>query len=143
MLRKWLLTYTPKKWTVSDSAEKLDERSMVDVPTKIFASSSREDQQQADETHSQPHRKEIPIQRSNQLYRRKYSEDFIKLGFTSILINDEPRPQCVVCSEILANESLKAGKLQRHNKAKHLKLIDKPIPFFRRLEKELLSEKKL
>ena len=109
------------------------------------ASSSRKDQQQVflfDEPHSQPHRKEIPIQRPNQLYRRKYSEDFMKLGFTSKLINDEPRPQCVVCSEILENESLKAGKLQRHIKAEHPKLIDKPITFFHRLKKELLSEKK-
>ena len=130
MLRNWLLTNTPKKRTVSDSAEKLDESSTIDVPSKIFASSSREDQQQADEPHCQPHRKEIPIQRPNQLYRRKYSEDFIKLGFTSILINDELRSQCVVCSEILANESLKAGKLQRYIKAKHPKLIDKPITFF-------------
>ena len=32
--------------------------------------------------------------------------------------------------------------MQRHIKAKHRKLINKPIPFFRRLEKELLSEKK-
>ena len=111
MLRKWLLTNTPKKWTVSDSAEKLDESSMVDVPTKIFASSSREDQQQADEPHSQPHRKEIPIQRSNQLYRRKYSEDFIKLGFTSILINDEPRLQCVVCSENLCKRESESREI--------------------------------
>ena len=133
MLRNWLLTNTPKKRTVNDSTEKLDESSTVDVPTKIFASSSRKDQQQVflfDEPHSQLHRKEIPIQRPNQLYRRKYSEDFMKLGFTSKLINDEPRPQCVVCSEILGNESLKAGKLQRHIKAKHPKLFDKPITFF-------------
>ena len=103
---------------------------------------SREDQQQANKSHPQPYRKEI--QRPNQSYRarRKYSKKFIKLGFTSILINDEPRPQCVVCSEVLANDSLKAGKLQRIIKAKHPKLINKPIPFFRRLEKELLSEKK-
>ena len=129
MLRNWLQTNTPKKRTVSDSVEKLDKSSTVDVLTKIFASSSREDQQQADEPHSQPHRKEILIQRPNRLYRRKYGEDFIKLGFMSTLINDEPRPQCVVCSEILANESLKARKLQRHIKAKHSKLIDKPITF--------------
>ena len=84
------------------------------------------------------------IQRPNQSHRarRKYREEFIKLGFSCILINDEPRPQYVVCSEVLTNESLKAGKLQRHIKAKHLKLINKPISFFRRLEKELLSEKK-
>ena len=122
---------------MSDSAEKLEKSSTVDVPTKILASSSREDQQQPDEPHSQPHRKETPIQRPNQPHRQKYSENFIKLGFTSMLINDEPRPQCVVCSEIFANESLKAGKLQRHIKAKHPKLIEKPITFFRRLEKEL------
>ena len=59
-----------------------------------------------------------------------------------ILINDEPHPQCVVCSKVLANKSLKAGKLQRYIKAKHPKLINKPIPFFCWLEKELLSEKK-
>ena len=142
MLRNWLLTITPKKRTESNSSEKLDESNTVDVPTKNFVSSSNEDQQQANEPHSQPHRKEI--QRPNQSHRarRKYSKEFIKLGFTCILINDEPRPQCVVCSEVLANKSLKAGKLQQHIKAKHPKLINKPIPFFRRLEKESLSEKK-
>ena len=134
--------FSKKKRTASESAEKLDESSTVDVPTKIFASSNSEDQQEANEPDPQPRRKEIPERRPNQLYRRKYSEDFIKLGFTCILINDEPRPQCVVCSEVLANESLKAGKLQRHIKAKHPKLVDKPTPFSRRLEKELLSEKK-
>ena len=102
---------------VEDAADELD------VPTKIFASSGREDQ------------------RSNQPYKRKYSEEFIKVGFTCILIN-EPRPQCVVCSEVLVNESLKAGKWKSHLAAKHPKFIDKPMPFFRRLEKELLIEKK-
>ena len=47
-----------------------------------------------------------------------------------------------IYSEVLANESLKAGKLKRHPTAKHLKFIDKPMSFFRRLEKELLSQKK-
>ena len=110
----------------------------------MFVSSSSENQQQVNEPHPQLHRKEIQHRNQSHKVRRKYSEEFIKLGFTCILINDEPRPQCVVCPELLANESLKAGKLQRHTriKAKHPKLINKPIPFFRRLEKELLSEKK-
>ena len=64
MLKNWLLTNTPKKRTVSDLAEKLDETSTIDVPTKIFVSSSSEDQQQADESHAQPYRKEIHIQTS-------------------------------------------------------------------------------
>ena len=79
---------------------------------------------------------------TKQPYKRNYSEEFIKIGLTCIFINDEPRPQCVVCSEVLANESLKAGKLRRHLTAKHSKFIDKPMSFFRRLEKELLSQKK-
>ena len=82
------------------------------------------------------------MHRSNQPYKRQYSEEFIKIAFTCILINDQPRPQCVVCSKVLANESLKAGKLKRHLKAKHSKFIDKPRCFFRQLEKELLSQKK-
>ena len=79
------------------------------------------------------------MQRSNQSNKQKYSEEFIKIGFTCILINDEPRPQCVVCSEVFANESLKAGKLKCNLTARHSKFIDKPISFFRQLEKELLS----
>ena len=79
---------------------------------------------------------------SNQPYKQKYSKEFIKIGFTCILINDDPCAQCVVCSEILANESLKAGKLKCHLTAKHLKFIDKPMSFFCQLEKEVLSQKK-
>ena len=82
------------------------------------------------------------MHRLNQPYKRKYSEEFIKIGFTCIHINNKPRPQCVVCSEVPANESLKAGRLKRHLTAKHSKFINKPMSFFRRLEKELLSQKK-
>jgi hypothetical protein len=39
--------------------------------------------------------------------KRKYREELIKYGFTSIVINGEERPQCVTCSEVLANESFK------------------------------------
>ena len=83
------------------------------------------------------------MHRSNQPYKRKCREKFIKFGFTCIRINDEPRPQGVVCSEAFANESLKAGKSKRHLTAKHLKFIDEPMCFFRRLEKELLCQKKI
>ena len=82
------------------------------------------------------------MHRSNQSYKRKYSEEFIKIDFTCILTNVEPRPECVVCSEILANKSLKAGKLKPHLTAKHSKFIDNPMSLFRPLEKELLSQKK-
>ena len=64
MLRNWLLTNTPKKRTVSDSAKKLDESSTVDGPTKIFVSSSSENQQQANEPHPQPIEKKYNVQTS-------------------------------------------------------------------------------
>ena len=64
MLRSWLLINTPKKLKVSDLAEKLDESSTVDVPTKIFVSSSSEDQQQANEPHLQSLEKKYNVQTS-------------------------------------------------------------------------------
>ena len=114
--------------TLNENMENLrEERAQNEpVPTKIIASSS-----------SGGHRP------TKQPYKRKYSEEFMKIGFTCILINDEPCPQCVVCFEVLANESLKAGKLKLPLTAKHSKFIQKPMSFFCGLEKELLSKKKI
>ena len=128
MLKRWLLKNTTgtKKRLIENMKNLREERAQNEpVPTKILASSSSGDQRPA-----------------KQPYKPKYSKEFIKIGFTCTLINDDPRPQCVVYSEVLANESLKVGKLKRHLTAKHSKFIDKPMSFFRRLEKELLSKKK-
>lgn len=38
--------------------------------------------------------------------------------------------QCVVCGELLANESLKPSKLKRHLDTKHQNLSDKQIKHF-------------
>lgn len=73
---------------------------------------------------------------------RKYREEYIKYGFTCIVINQVQHPQCVVCSEVLAHESLKPVKMQRHLNTKHPSLTDKPTDFFRRKEKELQGQKK-
>ena len=143
MLKSWLLKNTAgtKKCSIENMENLREERALdVPVPTKIFASSSSGDQHRTNNSHPHLHQKEMV--RSNQSYKRKYIKDFIKIGFTCILINDEPRSQCVVCSEVLANKSLKAGKLKCHLTTKHSKFIDKPMSFFRRLEKELLSQKK-
>lgn len=37
---------------------------------------------------------------------RNYQEDYLKYGFTSTIFNDEPRPKCILCLEILANDSM-------------------------------------
>ena len=63
--------------------------------------------------------------------KRKYSDDFLKWGFTDIVITGVQRPQCVVCLEVLAHESMKPAKIQRHLETKHPALKDKSIDFFK------------
>ena len=61
--------------------------------------------------------------------KRKYSNDFLKWGFTDIVIAGVERPQCVLCLEVLAHESMKPTKLQRHLETKHPALKNKGIDF--------------
>ncbi|XP_050066002.1 SCAN domain-containing protein 3-like [Aphis gossypii] len=49
------------------------------------------------------------------------------------------QPQCVVCGEILANESLKSSKLKRHLDTKHPNVKNKPIEYFKRLNDQFKS----
>jgi hypothetical protein len=39
--------------------------------------------------------------------------------FTYSTIDNEQRPQCLICSGILANDSMKPVKLKRHVATKH------------------------
>ena len=76
MLKSWLLKNTAgTKKPLRENVENLrKERAQdVPVPTKIFASSSSEDQRPTKNSHPHLHRKEMF--RSNQPYKRKYSED--------------------------------------------------------------------
>jgi len=36
-----------------------------------------------------------------------YNDNYLKLGFTSVLATGEIRPQCVLCLDVLAHGSLK------------------------------------
>jgi len=53
------------------------------------------------------------------------------------------QPQCVVCEEILANESLKPSKLKRHLDTKHPNVKNKPTEYFERLNYEFKSSTNL
>jgi hypothetical protein len=57
------------------------------------------------------------------------------MGFTSIVINREESPQCVICCEVLANESFNVNKLIRHLKTKHDSLADRGKEIFKRKAK--------
>jgi hypothetical protein len=63
--------------------------------------------------------------------KRKYYESYLKFGFISTDSDDEPRPQCVICLEILANASMKPSKLARHQETKHHDTVGKSAEFFK------------
>lgn len=62
--------------------------------------------------------------------KRKYDNSYIKFGFTSIEIKGEIKPQCVICTTVLANDALKPAKLKRHLETIHPNLSDRPPEFF-------------
>ena len=45
---------------------------------------------------------------------RLYNADYLKFVFTFAGNENNPRPQCLVCGDILANESMVPNKLKRH-----------------------------
>ncbi|KRZ54945.1 Uncharacterized protein T02_10515 [Trichinella nativa] len=61
---------------------------------------------------------------------RKYDIDYLKFKFTWNGDHKDPRPLCVICYEILANESMRPNKLLRHIETKHMDLKIKPLQFF-------------
>lgn len=82
----------------------------------------------------------IPLKKSKTGFR-KYNPDYLKYGFVFSGMEDEPLPQCVICFEILANESMKPSKLERHLTTKHAEYKSKPIDFFKNKSKQLLMSK--
>ena len=54
--------------------------------------------------------------------------------FTSVEVNGQVRPECVLCLEVLAHSSLKKTKLKRHLESKHEKYLYKNHEFFKSKE---------
>ena len=71
---------------------------------------------------------------------RKYDDGYLKYGFMCTGTDALQKPQCVVCSEVLANASMKPSKLMRHFRTKHPDLSKKPIEFFQRKRDELKKQ---
>lgn len=80
-----------------------------------------------------------PSKKKPKTFSRKYSADYIKYGFTFVGTEEEPLPQCVICFETLANESMKPSKLDRHLKTKHPECVNKSITFFQSKKRDLIS----
>ena len=73
--------------------------------------------------------------------KRKYSETYLKYGFTTLVSNGIEKPQCVLCNVILSVESMKPSKLIRHLKTKHSEHAEKDLEFFRRRETSLKRQR--
>ncbi|GFW88501.1 protein FAM200B [Trichonephila clavipes] len=61
---------------------------------------------------------------------RKYSQEYLNFGFTITEVNGEEKPLCVICSKILAADSMKPNKLKRHFETLHGEYINKPRELF-------------
>lgn len=75
--------------------------------------------------------------------RRKFSEEYITFGLTSMNVNNEERPQCVIRYEILSNESMKPAKLRRHLQTRHTDFLKKSKQFFKTKATESEQSKKI
>ena len=72
---------------------------------------------------------------------RKYDESYLQFGFTATGTTEQ-RSQCVLCAEVLANDSMKPCKLKRHLDTKHPEFKEKPVDFFKRKRDGLQQQKK-
>lgn len=74
---------------------------------------------------------------------RKYSDSYLKFGFTFKDTDGVHFPMCVICSSVLSNESMKPSKLQRHLETNHSHLKDKTVEYFRSCLKSLHGQQTL
>ncbi len=81
----------------------------------------------------------LPEKRICVRYTRKYCSSFIQFGFVAMNDGGVSKPQCVICGDVLANESMKATNLKRHLNSKHKQMSSKPKEFFERKHSELTS----
>ena len=69
--------------------------------------------------------------------KRKYKPEYLNCGFTYLVDKGIVKQQCVICNEVLSNESFNNNKLKRHLRIKHSKFSDKNREFFERKEQNL------
>uniref|UniRef100_K7FLS1 DUF4371 domain-containing protein n=1 Tax=Pelodiscus sinensis TaxID=13735 RepID=K7FLS1_PELSI len=60
----------------------------------------------------------------------KYSEDYIKFGFTCQEKEGVDWPKCVICFKVLGNDSMKPAKLKLHLEKRHPNLLQKDEDYF-------------
>ena len=71
---------------------------------------------------------------------RLYNLEYLKFGFTFAGSKSNPRPQCLVCGDILANETTVPNKLKRHFSTKYSNLLTKSVEYFVELSKSIKKQ---
>lgn len=105
-----------------------------------------EDASESDDTNSEKEiEKALSAETSKNKKRRsnpnrKYDEAYLRYGFISTGSDDQQKPMCLVCMEVLANASMKPSKLMRHARTKHAETLKKPIEFFQRKRDEVCKQ---
>ncbi|XP_008052733.1 zinc finger MYM-type protein 6 [Carlito syrichta] len=80
-----------------------------------------------------------PAKKKRLGFFQTYDMEYLKLGFIICPGSKEssPRPQCVICGEILSSENMKPANLSHHLKTKHSELENKPVDFFEQKSLEM------
>ena len=61
---------------------------------------------------------------------RKYDSFNLSFEFTSVINDKVEKPLCLLCSKVLAADSMRPGKLKWHLETTHSKCVGKPKEFF-------------
>uniref|UniRef100_A0A8C2VH41 Zinc finger MYM-type containing 6 n=1 Tax=Chinchilla lanigera TaxID=34839 RepID=A0A8C2VH41_CHILA len=90
--------------------------------------------EKSDADHDSP-----PAKKKRIGFFQTYDPEYLKVGFIICPGSKEslPRPQCVICGEILPSENMKPANLSHHLKTKHSELEDKPVDFFEQKSLEM------
>ena len=73
--------------------------------------------------------------------KRKFNSSYIQFGFTSITDGREEKGQCVLCTKVLGQHSLRPSKLKLHLEKVHPDYKDKDLNFFKRKEENLKHQR--
>ena len=73
--------------------------------------------------------------------KRKYDSSYLSIGFTSFINDKVEKPMCLLCSKVLAADSMRPGKLKRYLESTHSEYFGKYKEFFQRILDEFTKQK--
>ena len=71
---------------------------------------------------------------------RQYSTEYLSYGFIPAPQN-ETKPMCLICMDVLSNDHMKPSKLKIHLEKKHIGKKDKPVEYLKKLRDDFQKRK--